>query len=291
MSFYLLCLAALPLLFFVLMHIGFKAPRIISAEGAPDQLGMKYREVEIPAKKGNKLFGWVLQASPEPDAPFLVVVHGWGANAELMLPLAEPFYRAGVNVLLFDARNHGRSPSDGHSSMPKFAEDAGCAIDWLIKENERRAEPGSGSRKIALLGHSVGAAAALLTASRRDDIDAVISISSFAHPRWLMTRQLRRFYIPRPLIALMLRYVQLVIGHRFDDIAPVSTLRRIKCPVLLVHGLADETIPVSCLEDIRRSNPEREPKIMLIPDAGHASVDKIRSHGDELVLFLKQAGF
>jgi hypothetical protein len=30
---------------------------------------------------------------------------------------------------------------------------------------------------------------------------------------------------------------------------------------------------------------------MLIPDAGHASVDKIGLHGDELVRFLKQAGF
>jgi pimeloyl-ACP methyl ester carboxylesterase len=168
--------------------------------------------------------------------------------------------------------------------MPKFAEDADCAVDWLRSENEPE------RRKIALLGHSVGAAAALLTASRRSDIDAVISISSFAHPASLMHRQLLRMHIPRPLIPLVLRYVELVIGHRFDDIAPVNTLRGIKCPVLLVHGLKDETIPVSCFQDIRRSCPGREPKTMLISDAGHASIDKIRLHADELVHFLKQAG-
>lgn len=280
---YLLFLVLPPLLFFGLMHIGFRAPRVVE-QGKPDQLGMTYREVEIPAKGGNKLFGWVLQASREPNGPFLVILHGWGANAELMLPLAEPFYRAGINVLLIDARNHGRSPSDGHSSMPKFAEDADCAIDWLAREIEPKI------KKIALLGHSVGAAAVLLSASRRGDVDAVISISSFAHPEWLMRRQLRRIHIPQPLISLMLRYVELVIGHRFDDIAPVNTLRGIKCPVLLVHGLKDETIPVSCLQDIRRSCPGREPKTMLIPDAGHASVDKICLHAGELVQFLKQAG-
>jgi alpha-beta hydrolase superfamily lysophospholipase len=287
MTFYLLPLLPLlilPLLFIGVMHVGFKAPRIIE-KGTPDQLGMQYREVEIPAKEGRKLFGWILQASPEPDAPFLVIVHGWGANAELMLPLAEPFYRAGINVLLFDARNHGRSPSDGHSSMPKFAEDAGSAIDWLNRKNEPK------SRKIALLGHSVGAAAALLAASRRGDIDAVISISSFAHPVWLMSRQLRRVFVPQALIPFVLSYVQLVIGHRFEDIAPVNTLSGIKCPVLLLHGLKDEIIPVSCLEDIQRMNPDQELKTMLIPDAGHASVDKIGSHGGELVRFLKQTGF
>jgi uncharacterized protein len=279
----LLTLVSLPLLMIGLLHVGLRAPRIVEADN-PEQLGMKYQEVAIPTKRGHKLFGWLLQASPEPGGSYLVIMHGWGANAELMLPLAEPFYRAGINILLVDARNHGRSPSDGHSSMPKFAEDADCAINWLDRGNEWK------PRKIALLGHSVGAAAALLTASRRDDVDAVISISAFAHPKWLMRRQLQHMHFPRPLIPLVLRYVEFVIGHRFDAIAPVNTLRAIKCPVFLVHGLEDETVPVACLQEIRRSCPDREPKIMLIPEAGHAAVDKIRLHADELVHFLKQAG-
>jgi hypothetical protein len=80
MTFYLLPLLpflVLPFLFVGLMYIGFKAPRVIE-KGAPDRHGMKYREVEIPAKGGRKLFGWVLQASPELGAPFLVIVHVWG---------------------------------------------------------------------------------------------------------------------------------------------------------------------------------------------------------------------
>jgi beta-lactamase class A len=114
--------------------------------------------------------------------------------------------------------------------------------------------------------------------------------SAFAHPKWLMRRQLQHMHFPQLLISLVLRYVEFVIGHRFDAIAPVNTLRAIKCPVLLVHGLEDETVPVACLQEIRRSCPDREPKIMLIPEAGHAAVDKIRLHADELVHFLKQAG-
>jgi pimeloyl-ACP methyl ester carboxylesterase len=42
----------------------------------------------------------------------------------------------------------------------------------------------------------------------------------------------------------MLRYVEWVIGHRFDDIAPVNTIRQVACPTLLIHGAEDTTVPV-----------------------------------------------
>ncbi len=48
-----------------------------------------------------------------------------------MLPFASVLHRAGYALLLFDARNHGKSDPDDFSSMPKFSEDLGHAIDWL----------------------------------------------------------------------------------------------------------------------------------------------------------------
>jgi pimeloyl-ACP methyl ester carboxylesterase len=168
--------------------------------------------------------------------------------------------------------------------MPKFAEDAEAALDWLRDHRK--------PSKCALLGHSVGAAAVLLAASRRQDVDAVISVSSFAHPEWLMSRQFSRIPVLKPLTKPLLRYVEWVIGHRFKDIAPVQTVKQIRCPVLLVHGTEDETIPVECLEAIAESAGGQSPvEVLLIPDAGHASVDKIRSHAGELLAFFEKAGF
>ena len=43
----------------------------------------------------------------------------------------------------------------------------------------------------------------------------------------------------------MLPYVEWVIGHHFDDIAPISTIRQVRCPALLVHGAEDTIVPVS----------------------------------------------
>ncbi len=277
---YLLIVAALVGLFVIAVHVGFKAPRVVET-GDPGDHGMAFRQVSVPIRRGKALFGWYLEASDAPDAPSVVVLHGWGANAEIMLPVAQPLYDAGMNVLLIDARNHGQSPWDGHSAMPKFAKDAGAAVDWLYGNTQ--------TSKVALLGHSVGAAAVLLEASRRDDIAGVISIASFAHPEWLMQRWLQRLRMPAKLIKFVLRYIEVLIGHKFDDIAPIETIKAVSGPVLLVHGDADKAVPVSDFEAIK-ANMTGKDQSLLIAGAHHGSIDKIEEHGHEMVAFLRAAG-
>ncbi|PCJ75445.1 MAG: alpha/beta hydrolase [Rhodobacteraceae bacterium] len=277
---YLLIVAVLVTVFVLAIHIGFKAPRVIETRDPGDH-GMVFRQVSVPIRRGKALFGWYLEASDASDAPSVVVLHGWGANAEIMLPVAQPLYDAGMNVLLIDARNHGQSPWDGHSAMPKFAKDAGAAVDWLYANTQ--------TSKVALLGHSVGAAAVLLEASRRDDIAGVISIASFAHPEWLMQRWLQRLRMPAKLIKLVLRYIEMLIGHKFDDIAPMETIKAVSGPVLLVHGDADKAVPVSDFEAIK-ANMAGKDQSLLIAGAHHGSIDKIEEHGHEMVAFLRAAG-
>ncbi|VAW77300.1 Hydrolase, alpha/beta fold family, partial [hydrothermal vent metagenome] len=218
------------------VHIGFRAPRRVE-RGSPADYGLAYEEVSIQTVAGKHLFAWWLPLAD--TAPALIILHGWGGNAELMLPLAAPLSRAGWNILLLDARNHGRSDAASFSSLPRFAEDTGVAVDWI---KSRSRDP---LKRVALLGHSVGAGAVLLEASRRDDISAVISIAAFAHPEWMMHRYLERLQVPVFCQSWVFRYVERVIGHRFDEIAPMNTVCRVQCPVLLVHGTADETVPAT----------------------------------------------
>ncbi|MFZ0790572.1 MAG: alpha/beta fold hydrolase, partial [Chromatiaceae bacterium] len=125
------------------VHLGFRARRVREA-GTPADQGFAFESVRIPTVRGRYLFGWLL---PAPDAARTVVMlHGWGSNAELMLPIAAPLRQAGLNVLLLDARNHGQSDSDTFSSLPRFAEDLGQAIAWL-----KRQQPGR-ARQVAVLG-------------------------------------------------------------------------------------------------------------------------------------------
>lgn len=184
-----------------------------------------------------------LAASGRP-APCVLVMHGWGANAAMMWPVVQPLLDSGWGVVLLDARCHGQSDDDQFTSLPRFAEDIGCVLDWLVQQASVDAT------RIALLGHSVGAAACLLRAAQHPrQVAAVVSLSAFAHPAEVMQRWLTDHHLPqRGLGSAILHHVQQVIGARFDDIAPLHTVTQLTVPVLLVHGLQDETIPFNDAE-------------------------------------------
>ena len=248
------------------IHIGFRAPRREEV-GTPGDYGMSYQELGIHTLQGKRLFAWWLPAEISGSST-MILLHGWGGNAELMLPLAIPLHNAGMNVLLLDARNHGQSDSASFSSLPRFSEDLSTAINWVKTHGENPLN------KIGLLGHSVGAGAVLLEASRRDDVSAVISISAFAHPEWMMRRYLRRFWIPEFVITW-----------------PMNTAGKVKCPVLLVHGKMDETVPISDTLAIKDNCGNSAIDTLLVDDAGHDSTDKIEHHAEYLVNFLRKAEF
>ncbi len=260
------------------LHIGFRAPRV--RHGARlHAAGRTARAVRFDAVDGKRLQGWLFGADRQ--APVVIVIHGWGANAALMRPLAVPFIKAGMNVFLFDARGHGNSDGGGPSTMPKFAQDALSALQWL------RAQGFSGPA--ILCGHSIGAAAAILAASwERRKIAGVISIASFAHPARLMGRAMRRLHLPAPLIRLALAYIEWRIGFAYEDIAPQNTICAVRCPVLLAHGAADSVIPLSDMKRIARC-PHDTIETLVVDDAEHDSVDKLAAHAPRLVDFARRA--
>lgn len=261
-----------------LIRFSLAAPRI-GETGHPD--GLPWREVRIPAVRGKKLFGWFIPAGN--NAPALAVIHGWGGNAEMMLPLAKPLYAAGYTLLFFDARSHGRSDGDNFSSLPRFAEDLEQAFDWLAIET------GLPAGRIGVVGHSVGAGAALLLASRRKDIAAVVSIAAFAHPAGIMRRWLKQNHIPYwPLGAYILFYIQRVIGYRFDDIAPCHTIRELDCPVLLAHGTNDEMVPSSEASLIYANRRDERTKLLLMPGS-HDAYDEAEQQIGTMIAFLDKA--
>lgn len=273
---------ALALLFLIALHLGFKAPRNIETK-TPLESGIDFQEVSIPTAQNKNLYGWLLPVNESNET--LIILHGWGGNVELMLPIAHPFYNAGLNILLIDSRAHGKSDSAIFSSLPRFAEDLGKSIDWLKKEHPEMCQ------KIALLGHSVGAGAVLFETSKRNDIDAVISISAFAHANWMMTRYLQSLHIPNFLIYLILRYVQWLIGHSFNSFAPMNTVCEISTPILVVHGKDDTTIPIDDARAIIKNCPKSHITLFEVDDAGHESVDKFEENADMLIQFLQKSGF
>jgi len=274
------------LLYFVvappIIHWAFRAPRVVE-QGTPAQLGLQYQQVSIATENGKHLFAWFI---PPPQsssvAPAVVVLHGWGGNAEMMLPFAPLLHNAGFGQILLDARNHGSSDTDSFSSMVKFSEDLEHSLDWLANQPEIQAD------QLSVVGHSVGAAAALLVASRRQ-LAAVVSISTFSHPARFMRRVMASHYIPYiPIGWWVLRYIEKQIKERYDEIAPANTIRSTTCPVLLLHGALDRYVPVTDAETVFNNRNSDDVKLKILADVAHTSTDKIEQYGDNIVSFLKR---
>ncbi|MEO8123746.1 MAG: alpha/beta fold hydrolase [Burkholderiales bacterium] len=214
-------------------------------------------------------------------APAVLVMHGWGANAATMWPVVRPLHSAGFAVLLIDARCHGRSDDEAFTSLPRFAEDIAAGLTWL------RTQPGIAVDRLALLGHSVGAAAALLHASHHDDVRAVVSLSAFAHPAEVMRRLLAEKRVPYAVIGwYVMHHVQRVIGASFDEIAPLASLPHVRCPVLLVHGRSDKAVPV---DDAQRLLAASHLARLLLVEGGHDLSEALAPYAPRLVDFLRVA--
>jgi uncharacterized protein len=250
----------------------------------PAQLGLTADDVEFEAIDGTRLRGWYLPAAERDDgsaAPVVVVMHGWASAAEDLLPAAPALVGADLAMLFVDARGHGRSDSAEFMSMPRFAEDLDAAVAWL------RARPDTDPHRIALIGHSVGAGAALLVASRDPDIAAVVSIASMAHPREVIGRSFRRYRAPRRVIHTVLRTIERTIGYRFDDFAPLHTITRIEAPVLVLHGLDDPTVPTD--DATRLAEHGSSTTLRLVEGADHRSLDGFLPVMPEIVAHLHDA--
>lgn len=259
----------------------YAAPRVLKRTFAPPQrdvrntpaeLGLAADQVWLESANGTRLHGWFIPV--DGMAPAVVVLHGWGGNAALMLPLAPHLHRAGFHALFLDARNHGLSEHDSFTSMPRFAEDLEVAAEWVRTHRN--------VTSMGVIGHSVGAGAAILSASRSDTFEAVVAVSSFAHPGEMMREQMAQ--VPKALLTLILGAIQRIIGHRFDEFAPRNRVALVKAPVMLVHGDADTVVPIESLRELIEAHPGAD--VLVVPDGGHSDLTPFEPFVGDITEFL-----
>jgi pimeloyl-ACP methyl ester carboxylesterase len=236
----------------------------------PSDLGLGFEVVELTSVNDTRLHAWWIPARGV--APVIIVLHGWGGNSSLMLPLAPHIHDAGFHALFVDARNHGLSESDSFSSMPRFAEDLEVAVAWARDRDD--------VTSVGVIGHSVGAGALIFSASKGVAIDAAVSVSSFAHPGEMMHENMP---FPKPITSMILAAVQRTIGYRFDDFAPRSRVVSVEIPLLLVHGDSDDVVPITNLHQL--SDAHRDAEVIIVPGGGHSDLEPFEPFIDEIVDF------
>ncbi|MGH7923271.1 MAG: alpha/beta hydrolase [Candidatus Binatus sp.] len=114
---------------------------------------------------------------PKPVAerpPAVVLIHGFSADREIMSMLARRLAENGYGVLAIDVNGHGenRNPfNGGEAESSSLREDVKRAVDYLRSSNLV-----DGSR-IVVMGHSMGAGAALDYATNDPSLKGAVMIS------------------------------------------------------------------------------------------------------------------
>ncbi|MDE2843405.1 MAG: alpha/beta hydrolase, partial [Chloroflexota bacterium] len=194
----------------------------------PADVGVPYEDVQFKTEDGLSLNGWFMPA-PATTPPSeggrsditLLWLHGNGGNISHRVDdLALFHHLAGVNVFIFDYRGYGRS--QGKPSEDGVYRDSRAALSYL----DSRGDPSES--RLVYFGRSLGAAVAVELTQRRQP-HGMILYSPFTSISDLG----RDLYPYSP--------IRLLAGKRFDAL---SRIKQYEGPLLVIHGEADEIIPV-----------------------------------------------
>lgn len=227
----------------------------------PKDEGIDFEEVSIPTCKKKHLFGWWMKA--DRTASSIILMHGWGKNAGHLMPYIKNLHGKGMNLLVFDSRNHGNSDRDNFSSMVKFAEDIYACVDFIEEQ------PTTKNNNIFLIGMSIGGAASIYAAANDTRIKKIITIGAPSSPEDIMAMHLRKKHFPQPLIWLVFQFMQYRIGKRFSEISSDNNISKSPVKLLLIHGKDDEVVPFSQAEIILNAANPGQAEIWAIEGKGH----------------------
>jgi dipeptidyl aminopeptidase/acylaminoacyl peptidase len=115
---------------------------------------------------GSRLNGVLYQAAGQDPHPTVLVLHGF-PGFERNLDLAQAFRRAGWNALVFHYR--GAWGSQGDFAFAHVLEDVKTALEF-VRSDFSADQHGAHPEQVALVGHSMGGWASLMTASEDESL-------------------------------------------------------------------------------------------------------------------------
>jgi alpha/beta superfamily hydrolase len=198
--------------------------------------------ITIPSMNGAILSAILHHPMRSPQGA-AILCHGMESekNSEKLIFLAQSLAERGILALRFDFRYVGES-SGKFADITYSGEVEDLQATYGFMQSR---QPG----KTVIFGSSMGGTVALLFAAQEPSVAAVVTLAAPGHPenfpkRVLTPKQLQRWrecgytsYNGQRLNVTLLEDLERI------DVAEAA--RRIRCPVLILHGDADEVVPVA----------------------------------------------
>ena len=221
-------------------------------KSTPQAYGLDYQDVWLTIGTERVHGCWI--PATKSNAPALLYFHGNSSNNGDLNELAAIFYRLEVSVLLIDYRGYGKS-SPIFPSESRAYEDAVAAWQYLTQVQQIEPE------RIFVYGHSLGGAIAIELATRHPEMAGLITEGTFTSI----------IDMAKLMPGIKLFPLGWLVTQRFDSIAKIKSLR---VPVLIIHGTADEVIPLSMSHELYQTAPELK-QLEIIEGAGHNDLPEL----------------
>ena len=224
---------------------------------------MRGRAFELTNRRGEPLRGDVFR----PDVrrgrrPVVVICHGfkgfknWGFFPEL----AERLAAAGFVAIPFNFSGSGIGDDfESFTELERFAQDTtskqvgdlGCVLDAL--HDGSLDAPDADLERVAVLGHSRGAATALIRASEDARLHAVVGWAGVS-TLWRYSDEEIAAWKERGFMEFLNARTKQIMRIQYDMVEDLQANRErfdleraargLQAPLLIVHGEADESVPV-----------------------------------------------
>ncbi len=193
-----------------------------------------------------------------------MVVLGHGVTGDkdrpLLVAIAEGLAERGWPCLRLSFSGNGDSAgSFGESTISKGVGDLRTVLETVPQES-----------RIAYIGHSMGAAAGVLTASTGMDIQCLVTLAGMTHTAEFVSRE---FGDQEPGKGCMWEDENFPLSQAFvDDLNGIGdtldAAEKVMQPWLLIHGTEDDVVPLKDSHDAFAAAQCRK-ELIEIPGTGH----------------------
>ena len=214
----------------------------------------------IITHSGSKLFGVLYRAGGEGLHPTVLLLHGI-PGLEQNTDIAYALRDAGWNVFILHYR--GCWGSEGDYTLAGIPDDVGAALDTLASG----AFPVDPNRIVAV-GHDLGGWASIVASSRDTRIHAIVTLGGIANLRTMsLSDELASDYARflRNISGRVIQSQWRALGATYNPVDLMDLLQ--SCPLLVVHGTADQVVPVSQAMELKSKAPAAD--LALIEGADH----------------------
>lgn len=232
--------------------------------------GLTEETVKFTNNSGTELSGYFYKCIEGEPKGLVVICHGFGGDANQFMDSAAFFAGNGFAVFSFDVTGSGKSGGSGAGGFPQYTMDLMSAIDFAKGLPEMQGLP------VMLLGHSMGAYAAVNVFNFRDDVSAAALLAGFEKSIDLINAGGAK--LAGPLVKLISPLVKLWESIKFGRFSTGEGVRRLvesDAGVLVAQSTDDDNVPFSIGFErfLKAAAGDKDFEFVELTGRGHDCVD------------------